>query len=113
LVVVEFPNETHPVAARTLYRINLTSVERTELERLERGHTTAQDIAKRARIILMANEEGLSNQDIATRLGATLIPRSKIMILQGHGARCAYDAGDKMNYLVIMMGKPPALPGRQ
>ena len=59
------------MAARTLYRINLTSVERTELERLERGHTTAQHLAKRARLILMANEEGLSNQDIATRLGTT------------------------------------------
>lgn len=59
------------MAARTLYRINLTSVERTELERLERGHAPARHIAKRARLILMANEEGLSNQDIATRLGTT------------------------------------------
>lgn len=59
------------MAARTRYRINLTSLERTELERLERGHTTAQHIAKRARIILMANEDGLSNQEIATRLGTT------------------------------------------
>ncbi len=59
------------MAARTLYRINLTSVERTELERLERGHTTPQHIAKRAQIILMANEEGMSNQEIATRLGTT------------------------------------------
>ncbi len=66
---MEFHYATHPLAARTLYRINFTSVERTEMECLERGHTTAQHIAKRARLILMANEEGLSNQDIATRLG--------------------------------------------
>ncbi len=49
----------------------LTPRERTELERLERGHTTAQHIAKRARLILLANAAGLSNQDIATRLGTT------------------------------------------
>lgn len=59
------------MAAQTLYRINLTSRERSELQRLERGHTTSQHIAKRARIILMANEEGMSNEEIATRLGTT------------------------------------------
>jgi len=59
------------MAARTLYRINLTPLERAELERLERGHTTPQHVAKRARIILMANEERESNQDIAKRLGTT------------------------------------------
>jgi transposase len=59
------------MAARTLYRINLTSPERTELERLARGHTTPQHIARRARIVLLANEEGMSNRDIAGRLGTT------------------------------------------
>ena len=59
------------MAARALYRINLTSLERAELERLERGPTTAQHIAERSRIILMANEEGLGNQEIATRLVTT------------------------------------------
>ena len=57
--------------APTRYRINLTSMERAELERLARGHTSPQHIARRARIILMANEEGMSNQEIATRLGTT------------------------------------------
>ncbi|CAD7854957.1 MAG: hypothetical protein, partial [Olavius algarvensis Gamma 1 endosymbiont] len=33
------------------YRINLTDQEQSELERLERGQTTEQHIAKRARII--------------------------------------------------------------
>jgi DNA-binding CsgD family transcriptional regulator len=50
------------MAARTLYRINFTSLERSELERLARGHTTPQHIAKRARIILLATAEGMSNQ---------------------------------------------------
>ena len=59
------------MAARTLYRINLTDQEQSELERLERGQTTEQHIAKRARIILLANEERLSNQEIATRVGTT------------------------------------------
>jgi len=39
------------MAARTLYRINLTDQEQSELERLEQGQTTEQHIAKRARII--------------------------------------------------------------
>ncbi|CAD7847511.1 MAG: hypothetical protein, partial [Olavius algarvensis Gamma 1 endosymbiont] len=55
----------------TLYRINLTDQEQSELERLEQGQTTEQHIAKRARIILLANEERLSNQEIATRVGTT------------------------------------------
>lgn len=57
------------MAARTRYRIDLTPMERAELERLERGPTTPQHIARRAHLILMANEEGMSNQAIATRLG--------------------------------------------
>jgi putative transposase len=55
--------------AKPLYRINLMSSERDELEQLVRGHKTPQLIAKRARIILMANEEGMSNAEIAVRLG--------------------------------------------
>lgn len=51
------------------YRINLISSERDELEQLARGYTTPQLIARRARIILMANEEGMSNAEIARSLG--------------------------------------------
>ncbi|MFA7242578.1 MAG: transposase [Sulfuricellaceae bacterium] len=42
--------------ARTQYRINLLSSEKNELERLIRKQTTPQHIAKRARIILYAEE---------------------------------------------------------
>ena len=55
--------------AKPLYRINLTFTERCELEQLARGHKTPQLIARRARIVLMANEEGMSNADIASELG--------------------------------------------
>jgi putative transposase len=57
------------MVAQPLYRINLLSTERRELEQLARGHKTPQLIARRARIILMANEEGMSNADIARELG--------------------------------------------
>lgn len=57
------------MAVKTCYRINLISTERAELEKLSRGHTTPQLIARRARIILMANEEGRSNAAIAGALG--------------------------------------------
>lgn len=59
------------MAARSRYRINRTCMERTELERFERGPTTVRHLAKRARRSLMAHEAGLSNPAIATRLGTT------------------------------------------
>lgn len=55
--------------ARTQYRINLLSFEKNELERLIRKQTTPQHIAKRARIILHANEYVATNQAIADDLG--------------------------------------------
>lgn len=57
------------MAFRTRYRINLLASERRALEELIRKQTTAQHIAKRARIILMANGGGETNQNIADRLG--------------------------------------------
>ena len=59
------------MAAKTRYRVNLLASERRELEELIRKQTTAQHIAKRARIILMANGDGATNQEIADRLGFT------------------------------------------
>jgi putative transposase len=53
------------------YRINLIGPELYELERLVRKHTTPQQVAKRARIILLANGEGQSNQAIASQLKTT------------------------------------------
>ena len=53
------------------YRINLIASEKKTLTRLANGHTTEQIIAKRAKIILMANGEGASNQQIADYLGMT------------------------------------------
>ncbi len=53
------------------YRINLIGPEVDKLERLIRKHSTPQQVAKRARIILLANGEGQSNQAIASQLGTT------------------------------------------
>ncbi len=51
------------------YRINLTDKETATLEKLTRRQTTPQNIVKRAKIILMANKEGMSNTQIAAVLG--------------------------------------------
>lgn len=54
---------------RTKYRINLSSAEQSELERLIRQQTAPQHQVKRAKIILMANADGATNQAIAQQLG--------------------------------------------
>ena len=48
--------------------IVLTEEERTALERLERAHTTEQQRALRARVVLLA-ANGLSSSEVARRLG--------------------------------------------
>ena len=48
-------------------RIELTERERTKLERIKNKHTTPQNEAKRAHIILLA-DEGVSYMEIARRL---------------------------------------------
>ncbi len=50
------------------YRINLMEQEREVLRQLTRKHTAKQNVVKRAKIILMA-DEGEKNQDIAAKLG--------------------------------------------
>ena len=51
-------------------RITLVAEERRALERLVRGHTTAQQAALRARIVLAA-ADGLNNTQIGVALGIT------------------------------------------
>ncbi len=51
--------------------LNLTEVERTELERIVRRHSTSQQIALRGRIILEANA-GKNNSQIARELGVSV-----------------------------------------
>ena len=50
------------------YRTELTSQEEAELQQLIRRHSTAQNIVKRARIILLANRDKLTNKEIATQV---------------------------------------------
>ncbi|WP_295399019.1 helix-turn-helix domain-containing protein [uncultured Thiocystis sp.] len=52
-----------------LYRMNLLASERTTLEALIRQQTTPQHLAKRARIILLANGEAATNRAISDPLG--------------------------------------------
>jgi len=51
------------------YKIKLSESEKEELEKIIRKQTTAQNIAKRARIILMANSEEYTNREIAKYVG--------------------------------------------
>ncbi len=55
---------------RVAVAIELSALERAELESLARRHKTAQGLARRARIVL-ASAEGLENKTIAERLGVT------------------------------------------
>lgn len=55
--------------AHPQFRINLLASERVELETLIRTHSTPQVVARRARIILLANGEWQSNQVIADAMG--------------------------------------------
>lgn len=53
----------------TKFRINLTAAEELELDKLYRGHSTPQLMARRAKIVLMANGDAKSNIEIAGKLG--------------------------------------------
>ena len=54
---------------KTAIAIDLTAIERRELESLASRRKTAQGLAQRARIVLLAAEGG-ENKDISVRLGA-------------------------------------------
>ncbi|MFZ1537511.1 MAG: helix-turn-helix domain-containing protein [Chromatiaceae bacterium] len=56
------------MSAPPRYRINLLANEREFLEKLIGTHGTEQQIARRARIVLLANGEAWSNQAIAEEL---------------------------------------------
>lgn len=56
---------------RSAEPIMLSVVEREELGRLVRGHSTPQQLVLRARIILLA-AEGIGNRESASRLGVTV-----------------------------------------
>jgi transposase len=53
------------------YRINLTSIELKKLEQIIRTQTAPQNEVKRAKIIIMANEEGKTNKEISETLNTT------------------------------------------
>lgn len=51
------------------YPIVLTDNEEAKLKQLIRKHSTAQNIVKRARIIVLANGNKLNNKEVAERVG--------------------------------------------
>ena len=55
--------------SKNKYRINLLSKEIKELEEIIRKQRSPQNIAKRARIIIKANEEMKGNREIAREMG--------------------------------------------
>lgn len=66
--------------------LSLSELERTEVKRLVRGHTTAQQVALRGRIILEA-DAGKNNSQIARELGVSVETvrawRKRWLVLQG------------------------------
>ncbi len=55
---------------RTALQVELSSEQRTALERLARARSEPARVAERARIVLLA-ADGLENQQIAWRMGIT------------------------------------------
>ena len=51
------------------YKINLTEKEKSDLERVVRKQSIRQNIAKRARIILLADGQKITNLEIARMVG--------------------------------------------
>ena len=51
------------------YRVVLTDDEEAKLQQLIRKHSTAQNIVKRAHIILLANGDKLNNKEVAKQVG--------------------------------------------
>ncbi|CAA6824358.1 MAG: Unknown protein [uncultured Sulfurovum sp.] len=51
------------------YKINLTEKEKSDLEKVVRKQSISQNIAKRAKIILMADGREITNLEIGRRLG--------------------------------------------
>ena len=61
---------------KTAVAVDLSDSERRELGSLASRRRTAQGMAQRARIVLLA-AEGVENKDICARVGASPSPRSK------------------------------------
>jgi len=57
------------MGASEKYKIELSESEKEELEKIISKQTTAQNIAKRARILLMADSEEYTNREIAKYVG--------------------------------------------
>jgi transposase len=74
--------------AHPRYRINLLASERTFLEKLIAAHGTEQQIVRRARIVLLANGEGWSNQAIAEELK---IHKADVTIWTRRWVECWHD----------------------
>ena len=70
------------------YRINLLASERQFLEKLIAAHGTEQQIVRRARIVLLANGEGWSNQAIAEELK---IHKADVTVWTRRWVECGHD----------------------
>lgn len=86
--------------------IELSDEERAELERRLRAHTTPQQQAVRARILLLA-AEGLPNREIGKRLG---LSRNTVELWRSRFARAR--EGERMQVLEDLprSGRPRRFP---
>ena len=108
--------------------IELSQTEREQLQQLEKRHRTPQQLAKRARIILMA-EEGQSNHEIARQLnvtrdtvrlwrqrwacdeGSNLSPEERLSDLERPGAPAKFNL-EQVTQLYALACDPPEKYGR-
>jgi putative transposase len=113
--------------AHPRYRINLAGGEEHRLHQLIRKHGTPQVIAKRARIVLLANGDDLSNREIGERLGigsgdvtywlkrwieCAFEPLEKRLGDRGRSGRPATITPEQWTRIIALACEPPEKYGR-
>ncbi|MCX6031762.1 MAG: helix-turn-helix domain-containing protein [Chloroflexi bacterium] len=90
--------------------VNLSQVEQDGLEQLVNAHSTAQQIALRARIILTA-KQGLNNEQVARKLqvGVDMVQQWRQRWLAGQGIPLAKLTVEERLYDLPRAGKPSAI----
>jgi transposase len=73
---ISMPVSGQEAAMRVAREIQLSSAERSELQRLARSATTSVRLSVRARIVLLA-EQGLENRQIAQQVGVGRVQVSR------------------------------------
>jgi putative transposase len=94
--------------------VNLSQVEQEDLEKLVNAHSTAQQIALRARIILMA-KQGLNNEQVGRKLqvGVDMVRQWRQRWLAGHAIPLTELTVEERLQDLPRAGKPSAITADQ